>query len=412
MKKCSRCKQSKPRSDFHAARSNSDGLQTTCKPCQKEMKQNRYERNKAKHAPVPATTPDEFEVTWEEPAPAPLEVAYKSHTEAKQKRDLRTEHTALIEENFKLKDTIAELIKMQKAPDILVYKKPAWERSDAIACGVASDWHVEEPVIKESVHGLNEFNLEIATSRSAFYFKHLLSLTDMMARESKINTIYIAALGDFFSGWIHEELIANNLLAPGDAARFWKGLFISGIDFLLRESTYTIEMDLIPGNHGRMTRQMHFGDPTGTSLETFAYHALAGRYEGNPRVKMNVANHPMVYRRFFESFNMRLIHGYEVKYGGGVGGLTIPLNKAISQWDKAVKADLTVFGHFHQFFDGGNFIGNGSLIGYNPFAQAIKAQFEEARQAFFQISARNGGVKSITAPLWLDNAHHKKVDPQ
>jgi hypothetical protein len=85
-----------------------------------------------------------------------------------------------------------------------------------------------------------------------------------------------------FTGWLHEEMMANNLLAPGDAARFWKGLFISGIDFLLRESKYIIEIDALPGNHGRMTKQMHFADPTGTSLETFAYHAIAGRYEDNP----------------------------------------------------------------------------------------------------------------------------------
>src|SRR5258708_7616044 len=31
----------------------------------------------------------------------------------------------------------------------------------AVACMVASDWHVEEPVEKDKVHGLNEFNLEI-----------------------------------------------------------------------------------------------------------------------------------------------------------------------------------------------------------------------------------------------------------
>src|SRR6185312_13930358 len=162
---------------------------------------------------------------------------------------------------------------------------------------------------------------------------------------------------------------------------------------------------MMSGNHGRMPEKMHFSDPVGTSLESFMYHAVCDRYEGNPRVQIRVSPAAMVYERFYERFNMRLIHGYETKYNGGVGGLTIPLNKAVTQWDKGIKADLTVLGHYHQFFDGGNFLVNGSLIGYNTYAEAIKASYEEPRQAFFLVHARKGGQKSIVAPIWLDDAH-------
>lgn len=347
----------------------------------------------------------DFDIDVVPPAPLPpLERAYAETQKAQDKRDLRREHAALIEENTRLKAEHDQIVRMRRAPEVLVYKQPSWERSDAIAMAVASDWHVEEPVIAATVHGLNEYNLDVAKSRAQHFFQNLLRLTDIMARDSKITTIYIAALGDFFSGWIHEELLATGQLAPGDAARFCKGLWFSGIDFLLRESSYVIEADFLPGNHGRMTRQMHFGDPTGTSLESVMYDGIADRYHNNPRIRFNVASQAMVYRRFFESFDVRLIHGYEVKYGGGVGGLTIPLNKAIAQWDIAKRASLTVLGHFHQFFDGGRFLANGSLIGYNLFAQAIKAQFEPPRQAFALIHARNGGEKSLTGPIWLDGA--------
>jgi hypothetical protein len=99
-----------------------------------------------------------------------------------------------------------------------------------------------------------------------------------------------------------------------------------------------------------------------------------------------------------------------VNYGGGVGGLTIPLNKAIAQWDRAMKADLTLVHHFHQRFDGGHFLVNGSLIGYNTYAQAIKAAFEEAQQQFFLIHARGGGQKSGVFPIWLDDKHQQIVE--
>ena len=86
-----------------------------------------------------------------------------------------------------------------------------------------------------------------------------------------------------------------------------------------------------------------------------------------------------------------------MRYGGGVGGLTIPVNKAIAQWDKLHQVDLDVFGHFHQFMDGGKFISNGSLIGYNAYAMSIKAGFEPPKQAMFLIDKKR--FKTFVAPI-------------
>lgn len=332
-----------------------------------------------------------------------------------EKADLGRENKALVAELKKRDKLILELGKLNLPPEIIVYDRPVWERSDAVACALASDWHVEEPVDRATVHGRNEFNLEIAKYRSGLYFKHLLRLAEIQARDSKITTIWIGFLGDFFSGWIHDELMSNCLLAPGEAALFVKGLLVSGIQYILDNSSFNIEGDMIPGNHGRMTKRVFSGNPTGTSLETAMYQHVADWFRQEPRVRLRVATQSMVYRRFFERFNLRLVHGYEVNYGGGVGGLTIPLKKKLAKWDSVIRADLTALGHFHQFFDGGNFMVNGSLIGYNTYAQMIGAEFEAPRQAFFVVHARNGGEKSVVAPIWLDEAHkelHREVpDP-
>jgi hypothetical protein len=90
-----------------------------------------------------------------------------------------------------------------------------------------------------------------------------------------------------------------------------------------------------------------------------------------------------------------------MNYGGGVGGITIPVNKSIAQWNKAHRVDLDVFGHFHTRFDGGNFIANGSLIGYNPFSIAIKASFERPSQTFFLVN-REYGEKTLVAPIFVE----------
>ena len=85
-------------------------------------------------------------------------------------------------------------------------------------------------------------------------------------------------------------------------------------------------------------------------------------------------------------------------------GALATVRKALAAWDKSIRADLTVFGHFHQRIDGGDFMCNGSLIGFNAYAQSIKASFEQPQQSFYLISARNGGEKSITAPIWVTPA--------
>lgn len=74
--------------------------------------------------------------------------------------------------------------------------------------------------------------------------------------------------------------------------------------------------------------------------------------------------------------------------------------KAIAAWDRSIRADLDVFGHYHTAMDGGKFVSNGSLIGYNAFAVAIKAPFEKPKQMTFLIDKKRG--KTIVAPIVLD----------
>jgi hypothetical protein len=78
-------------------------------------------------------------------------------------------------------------------------------------------------------------------------------------------------------------------------------------------------------------------------------------------------------------------------------GIDIPVKKAIAQWNKARQADLDVFGHFHQRKDGGNFLSNGSNIGYNSFALSIKADYEAPAQQLFMIDKKRG--RTCTWPV-------------
>ena len=344
----------------------------------------------------------DFDIDVELPPDTVVERMIREKAERSDSAKLKQENQALLHVVERQQNIINTLNKFSGlSPNILVYSKPKHERADAIALAIASDWHLEEEVVKDDIHGFNEYNLGVARQRAERFFQNALRLTDIYARESTITTINLNILGDIISNWIHEELIANTLLAPADALNFALGVLSSGIDFLLRESSYIITGDLVPGNHGRMTKKMHIGDPTGTSGETFLYHALVARYAQQPRVQLRVAAKPIVYETLFESFVVRKLHGYEVQYGGGVGGLSIPLNKKIMGWDKMIRASLTILGHFHQLLPGERFLTNGSLIGYNLFAQSIGAPFEEARQAFALVHARGGGCLASVNPIWV-----------
>jgi hypothetical protein len=268
--------------------------------------------------------------------------------------------------------------------------------TEAVAVWVASDWHIEERVKKEWVNDLNEHDLDISLSRSEQYFRNALRLTDIFARDVNINRICLALLGDFITNDIHEEMREINILQPMDAILKAQEYIASGINFVLENSNYSLDIVCASGNHGRTTDENYYSTESGHSLEHFMYHSLATFFKGNPRVKFTINNsyHTIV---DILGYKVRFHHGHRIKYGGGVGGLYIPVNKKIAIWNNAIPVNLDVFGHFHTMRDGGSFVSNGSQIGYNAYALGNGLPFERPQQAMFLIDSKRG--KTISAPI-------------
>lgn len=269
--------------------------------------------------------------------------------------------------------------------------------SEATAVLVASDWHVEERVDSTKVNGLNAFDLDIAQQRATTFFRAGMRLVRLLKQDVKIPTIVLPLLGDFITGQIHgAENAEANLLLPTDAIVFAQNIIIGGIEHMLEQHEGDILIVCHSGNHSRTTLTTRFGTEHGHSYEYLMYLHLATYFKSETRVRFEVARGYHTYLPIYDRV-VRFHHGHEVKYGGGVGGIFIPTYKAISQWNKARVADLDVFGHFHQLKDGGNFITNGSLIGYNVFAQSIKADFEAPRQVLFLVDKKRG--RTCTWPV-------------
>jgi hypothetical protein len=277
-------------------------------------------------------------------------------------------------------------------------------QSESVAVMVASDWHVEEQVDAAAVGFKNEFNLDVADARITKYFQGSHRLFDILSAHSTIKTVVLALLGDFLTNTIHEDFQESNNLLPAQAVYWAECRLVSGIRFLLDNCPPDTEFIIVchSGNHGRMTKKQRGSTEAGNSLEHFMYYHLRDFFQGEDRIKFQIAEgyHSFV-RLFDEKYTIRFHHGHAINYGGGVGGITIPVNKAIAQWNQADKqVNLDVFGHFHTFIDAGNFVANGSLIGYNDYAVRIKASYEKPMQAFFTVS-KKWNAKTMVTPIFL-----------
>lgn len=306
----------------------------------------------------------------------------------------------LIERMKVLEGELVAMARIKNSRKSFQIKATQGIESQATAFLIASDWHVEEVVLPVQVNDMNTFNKAVCAERVQRFFRHGLKLVEKERHATRIDTLVLAMLGDFISGSIHEELVEGNRLLPIYAIMEVQEYLAAGIKYILDNSDLQLVIPCHSGNHGRMTQKVHVSTEAGNSLERMMYSSIAQRFAGEKRVTFIISEG---YHSYLQVYNttVRFHHGHSVKYGGGVGGLTIPLNKAIYGWNRGHRADLDVLGHFHQFFDGGSFIVNGSLIGYNAYALAIKASPEPPVQAFFLIDSRFG--KTVVCPVILDH---------
>lgn len=281
-------------------------------------------------------------------------------------------------------------------------------RTHATGIVVLSDWHVEEGVSLEQTSGLNQFDLDVADARITELAERIATLIEHERQLVKLDRIVVAALGDFISGHIHEELLETTHLAPLAAMR-WAAERLRGIVDMCAELAAEVIVVTQPGNHGRSNH----GKPRAAtehdhSFEQNAYLVLAGA-ESQKNVEWRVSEGYLGHLDL-DGYVVRYHHGHAIRYGGGVGGITIPVNKAISQWNRSRHADLDIFGHWHQFgWLRGRYVSNGSLIGMNAYGIRIKAEYEPPCQAFIVVDHKRREVTKAL-PIFCDRDLQRRIN--
>jgi hypothetical protein len=275
-------------------------------------------------------------------------------------------------------------------------------RGESVAVAVFSDWHLEETVKPSTVSGRNEYNLPIAQRRIRSLWPNTLKVVEMCRHSGDINTLVVALIGDFISGGIHEDLVESNSLSPTQATLEAFKLIVEGLDFFLKEGGFKrIIVTCKYGNHGRDTIKPRISTAAIHSYEYLMFQLLMHHYDllGEKRLVWDMVDGYFNYVQIY-GFTYRFHHGDGLKFAGGVGGVLIPLNKAIAQYNKLKHADCDVLGHWHERQCGSNFVINGSVVGYNAYSVKIKASFQPPQQSFFLVHPTWG--RTVECPLFVE----------
>ena len=262
------------------------------------------------------------------------------------------------------------------------------------------DWHTEQEVDPRTVNGVNEFNLEIARTRITRLWHKAVYFINLWKELADIHDAVLWLGGDLISGSIHEELQEVNQLGPVDATSLVVDHVTAGIHYLLEQGNLDrVHVVCNIGNHGRTVKKPRHATAFQHSYESSAFLRIQDRCHNMAEVTWQIGRAYHAYLMLYDRWQSRFHHGDNIRYYGGVGGITIPVNKAIAEWNKMRHADVDIFGHWHQYLEAWNFVACGCLVGFDPFAVSIKASYQPPTQTIVFLDSEKGKVGAI--PLFV-----------
>lgn len=293
-----------------------------------------------------------------------------------------------------------------KTQDISKIKSPEVKpnnsiKNEATAIVQLSDTHFGKIILPATVNGLNEHNPDIAKKRMDKLAENLLSLVNKERAEVKIENLVLGLGGDFMeNSMLHDHSQMATAFSQMEELLFSRELLHKFIKTIAENGKFKkIILPCVRGNHSRTTKKMNSTIDYRTNFEALLYNLLKQDF----RDSMFEWYAPDSDICEFQVFNKRIrsLHGWQVKSGGGIGGLTIPLNKYILRMDQISKCDYNLMHHYHSLsYPTANCTLNGSLCGYDTFAMQIGASFQKPMQSF-QLLDKNRGF-TIKAPIFCD----------
>jgi hypothetical protein len=288
--------------------------------------------------------------------------------------------------------------------DIKIIGRPQLEGSkhEAIPFIQATDWHLGERVDPSTVNYFNKYDPDIATDSAEKFFQRSIKLVEKERQDVIIKRMVCHLGGDIITGFIHEELLESNYFSPVEEVMFAFNILVAGFNYWLKNGKFDeIYVICNYGNHGRTNPHKKISTGARNSYEYLLYNQLAAHYAKESRLKWLIAEGDYAYLNVWGK-DYRFTHGDTLKSGGGIGGLEIPLKKAIFRWNAQRYSAMTFLGHFHQMLLGQDYTANESLIGANAYSQSLGCPSRTARQSFRLLdSKRNEFTASL--PIFVDD---------
>lgn len=313
---------------------------------------------------------------------------------------IKKEHAQLVERVREAEARQAVYDRLgRRPPTTRIVRRVGNGKRDGTAVVLASDWHVEEYVPRRSDTGGNFYDLREADKRVGRFFNGVSWLIDYNRPAFGIHELVLWLGGDLMTGYLRDEDREENQLSPVQTLVWLQKRIMAGIDHLLEDGKLErIVVVCSHGNHGRTTEKRQIRTGAKNSYEWLLYQWLATHYADNKRVCFvtDLSNHQ--YIKVYD-YDLHFTHGDEVKFQGGIGGIAVPLMKAVAGWDQVKRCDYHHMGHWHQLRDFGNVTVNGSLIGYNAYAMSVRATPEPPQQAFYILDSKRG--KTASFPIWV-----------
>ncbi len=303
---------------------------------------------------------------------------------------LKGEARALVARNLELEATVDFMHRAAAHPPVVTTNRsrPKQGKRTATPVFFLSDLHFGETVTRAESLGQNEYDMAEAKRRFSKCIDNMLWLRADMARTQSCDDTLVAVNGDIVSGDIHDELKETNDGGLLDQCGEAVGALAPGLRAIAEATPGVCHIVCIGGNHGRLTKKKQIKNNFQHSVEHIGvYHPLRlvlGDMSGK------IAWHIPRAERFLFDLHERKIsiqHGDMIRSQGGIGGVLVPMTRYVTRDDKA---DLYMFGHFHQADAYGRVIINGSLIGESAYTGWLGVESRPPEQVAFVIDADRG----------------------
>jgi hypothetical protein len=256
-----------------------------------------------------------------------------------------------------------------------------------------SDLHWGEVVQPAQVSGANEFNLKIARRRLDHTVNTAAHLLHVLSPKMKYPGIVVALGGDMISGDIHEELAETNELPSIPTVLDLHDALAPAFKYLA-DNFGRVFVPCVTGNHGRTHKKPRHKNRARTSFDWMLYQFLARTLATDKRITFYVPESADArYRVAGVTYN--LTHGDQFKASDSIIGPIGPLmrgnqKKTARQASILQPYDVLLAGHWHQYIHLQRLIVNGSLKGYDEYADSWNFLVEAPQQALWVTHPRYG----------------------